>query len=71
MHATFLDTSVLVCVPTLVFATSFALSLDLESGSDLLHREGGVTSIPKVVLGLSLTMSLEYLLTIRYPLYNK
>ena len=60
MKATFMDSSILICVPTMIFATSFALTLDLD-GTLLLYQRRKVLIFARTCVGLGLSLSVDFL----------
>ena len=68
MKATFIESSILICVPTMIFATSFALALDVD-GTLSFKEDRKLFTLGRLLVGLSLSLSVDLLLS-HCPLWN-
>ena len=68
IKSTFFESAILICIPTLVFATAFALTLD-GHGDLQQWKFNNKVRAARLVIGLGLATLIDLLLA-RYPLYH-
>ena len=68
MHSTFLDTSILICVPSVIFAASFSQQTLLAFRHSK-NQYPRATSALNLIIGISMSALIDRLFQ-KYPLYS-